>query len=190
MRQKTMYKEIFSVMIGVILISSNVLAFAVSSQYYGNNPLYLQPGESMETFFTLQNLASSEDVRLQARITEGADIIEMTDSSDIYDVPAGEKTRVNFIVTAPASAKKGDSFPVTIMFGTITSGEGPIALSGSIGKGFNLVIGAPSDFDENGNLKTNLSWIAYVVIALVIACAAIFIFYLRKRRNMKPKWKR
>lgn len=189
MIQKTMCKKIFLIMMTMVLISSNILAFAVSSQYYGGNPgnpLYLQPGGSIETFFTLQNLAGTEDIRLHARITEGQDIIELTDSSDIYDVPLGEKTRVNFIVTAPAGAKKGDTFPVTIMFGAITSGEGPIGLSGSIGKGFNVVIGDPSDFNEDGSLKTNFSWIVYVIIALAIACAAIFIFYLRKRKSFRP----
>ena len=189
MLRKKIHKEIFLVMVSLILFSSSVFAFAVSSQYYGGNPLYLQPGESTEMFFTLQNLASEEDVRLQAEITDGANIIELTDASDIYDVRVGEKVKVNFMVTAPADAKKGDSFPVTIMFGTITSGEGPIGLSGNIGKGFNVVIGEPSDFDENGNLKTNFSWVAYAVIALAIACAAISIFYLRKRRNKKSSKK-
>ena len=173
-----MCKEIFLIMTAVILISSNVLAFAVSSQYYGGNPLYLQPGESTETFFTLQNLASTEDVRLQARITDGNDIIKLTDSSDIYDVPAGEKTKVNFIVTAPANAKKGDTFPVTIMFSTATGGEGgPIALSGNIGKGFDVAIGAPSDF-EIKETKFPLT-ILYVITAIILAITTLII--IRKK---------
>ena len=184
MLQRKIQKEFFLAVLSIILVSTGILAFAVSSQYYNGNPLYLQPGESMEMFFTLQNLASEEGVRLQAAITEGENIIEVTDSSDIYNVPSGEKTKVNFIVTAPADAKKGDSFPITIMFGTITSGEGPIGLSGNIGKGFNIVIGEPSDFDENGNLKTNLSWIVYIVIAMAITLVGI-VFYLRKKQTGK-----
>jgi len=96
MLQRKIQKGFFLITMSLILLSNSILAFAVSSQYYGNNPLYLQPGESVEMFFTLQNLASTEDVRLQATVTEGEDIIELTDSSEIYDVPSGEKTKVNF----------------------------------------------------------------------------------------------
>lgn len=187
MMQKTICKKFFLVMIAVILVSSNILAFAVSSRYYERNPLYLQPGESTETFFTLQNLASEEDVHLQARIIAGEDVIELTDSSDIYVVPAGEKKRVNFIVTVPADAKKGDTFPITIMFGTITSGEGPIALSGSIGKGFNVVIGNPEDFNEDGSLKTNFLGVTYVAIALAIGIIGMVAFYLMKKQRARKK---
>jgi len=190
MKQKTTLKEIFLVMAAVILISSNVLAFAVSSRYYEGNPLYLQPGGSMETFFTLQNLAGTNDINLKAGIIVGEDIVEIIDDSDTYNVPLGEKAKVSLKITAPIDAKKGDMFPVTLMFTTIvTENESPIAFGGSVGKGFNVVIGEPSDFDENGNLKTNFSWVAYAVIALAIACAAISIFYLRKRRNKKSSKK-
>ncbi len=177
MRQKIMYKEILLV-IAIILFSSNILAFAVSSQYYEGNPLYLQPGERTETFFTLQNLASEEDITLQARIIAGDDIIELTDSSDIYLVPAGEKTKVNFIVTAPADAKKGDTFPVTIMFSTITgSNKGLVGLSGSIGKGFNLAIGEPSDFEAK---ETQFSpKVIYGLIGVVLIVIAFLI--IRKK---------
>lgn len=189
MRQKTIYKEIFWVMIAVILVSSNVLAFAVSSQYYERNPLYLQSGESAETFFTLQNLASEEDITLQARIIAGEDIIELTDSSDIYVVPAGEKTKVNFIVTAPADAKKGDSFPITIMFATITGGEGPIALSGSIGKGFNLAIGEPSDFEAKKKTKFSPKVIYGFIGVVLIVIAFLIIRKKFSKSNSRDKKK-
>jgi len=190
MKQKTILKEIFLVMVAIILISGNVLAFAVSSRYYEDNPLYLQPGESTETFFTLQNLAGTNDISLKAGIIVGENIVEITDNSDTYNVPLGEKAKVNLKITVPIDAKKGDMFPVTLMFTTIvTENEGPIALGGSVGKGFNVVIGEPSDFDENGNLKTNLSWIVYLIVSLIIAITIIgaVAFYLRKNRKISKK---
>ena len=187
MLQRKIQKEFFLVVLSIILVSTGILAFAVSSQYYERNPLYLQPGESIEMFFTLQNLASTEDVRLQATVTEGEDIIELTDSSEIYDVPSGEKTKVNFIVTAPVDAKKGDIFPISMGFATLTSGEGPIGLSGNIGKGFNLIVGEASDFDEKGNLKTNLSLAIFVITALATAIIGTAVFYLRKRKMLLKK---
>ena len=178
-----MYKEIFLAVMAVIFISSNVLAFAVSSQYYGGNPLYLQPGESTETFFTLQNLASTEDVRLQAKITEGENIVKLTDLSEIYNVPAGEKTKVNFLVTAPANAKKGDTFPVSMEFTTAAIGGGPIALSGSVGKGFNLVIGKDSDFTGN-KTQSKFSW-TYLIVALIVALVIVIYFVFKKKKFSK-----
>ena len=182
MKQNTNCKKVFLFLIAMILSVNSILAFAVSSRYYEDNPLYLQPGESTETFFTLQNLASPNDVSLQARIIKGEEIIELTDSSEIYYVPTGEKKIVNFIVAAPIDAKKGDVFPVTILFTTMTVGEGPIALGGSVGKGFNLVIGEPSDFNEDGTLKTNITLIYTIVVLIAIATVLGVVFYLRKNK--------
>ena len=86
-------------------IVPNVLAFAVSSQYYDTNPLYMQPGETVETFFTLQNLAGDRNVTIMARITYGEKIITLLDESDIYNVPLGEKKKVNFKITIPSDTK-------------------------------------------------------------------------------------
>ncbi len=188
MNFKKTYSETFLIITAIILFSSNIFAFAVSSQYYGGNPgnpLYLQPGESKEVFFTLQNLASEEDLRLQARISDGEDIFELTDPSEIYDVPSGEKTKVNFIVTAPADAKKGDIFPISMEFTAITSGTGPVGLSGSIGKGFNLAIGEPSDFEAK---ETKFSpKVIYGLIGVVLIVIAFLIIRkkLSKSKNKK-----
>ena len=184
------HKKILLFLLAVILLSGSILAFAVSSQYYESNPMYIQPGESQDIKLMLQNHAGTEDVSVKVEIKEGMEIIGLKESGDTFVIPKGDKIDLYFKVNAPSNSKKGDIFPVTIMFTSLTTSEGPIGLSGSIGKGFNVVIGQASDFDENGNLKTNLSWIVYVVIALAITCVTIFIFYLRKRRNTKIKGKR
>ena len=130
-----------------ILSVQSIFAFAISSAYYPDNPLYSRAGETQDVFMTLQNLAGSEDVHIRAVITKGNEYISLTDPSDVYLVPVGQKTKVNFRVTAPASAKKGDSFPVTIDFTTIKSGEGgTLAIASSIGQRFNIVIGEEKDF--------------------------------------------
>ena len=185
MKQKSKaYDWIFIIVVAIIILSSNINAFAVSSQYYEGNPLYLQPGESTETFFTLQNLASTEDVLLQARITEGNTVTELTDSSNIYSVPAGEKTKVNFIVTAPANAKKGDTFPISMEFTARTSGEGSVGLSGSIGKGFNLAVGDSSDFEVQ---ETKFPLITLYAITAIIVILAIITFVIIRKKFSKTK---
>ena len=188
MRQ-TFHKRIFTFLATLILLSSSILAFAVSSQYYEGNPLYLQPGEIREVKIMLQNHAGTEDVNVKAEIIEGQNIIQLNEPNDIFLVPKGEKIDVYFKINIPQDAKKGDIFPVTIMFASTTTSTGSIGLSGSIGKGFNVVIGNPRDFDENGNLKTNLSWMVYLIIPLIIAITIIgaVAFYLRKNRKISKK---
>ena len=88
-----MNKKIISLgMMGLLgFLLPLLAAFAVSSQYYDANPLYMQPGETVETFFTLQNLAGDKEVTLRADITDGKNILTLTDAAEVYIVPAGEK---------------------------------------------------------------------------------------------------
>jgi len=171
-------KTINMLIIGIIFLTPYLMAFAVSSQYYDNNPLYMKPGESVETFFTLQNVAGETNITVKAEITDGKNIVELSDVSDIYIVPKGEKTRVNFKVMAPSDSKIGDKFPLTIMFKTVTSqGENPIALSSSIGKGFEVIIGEPSRVEEVPIKKNNYLWIDLIVVLIVVI---IFVLINRK----------
>ncbi|MBI4116751.1 hypothetical protein HY449_03330 [Candidatus Pacearchaeota archaeon] len=173
--KKICHKKVFIFLATLILFSSSVLAFAVSSQYYEGNPLYLQPGETRDVKIMLQNHAGTEDVSIKTEISEGKEIVELKDSNDIFLVPQGGKTDVYFKISAPFNAKKGDVFPVTLMFASSTvGGEDPIGLSGSIGKGFNVVIGEPSDFEAkeakfSPKVIYGLIGVVLVVIAFLIA---------------------
>jgi hypothetical protein len=176
-----MKKIIFLVVIVCVLLFPSLMAFAVSSQYYDANPLYMQPGETVETFFTLQNLAGDKEVTLRADVTDGKDIITLTDPADVYTVPVGEKMKVHFSVHAPTDAKKGDVIPVTIIFTTITTSNGPVQIGSSIGKGFNVIIGQRSDFVEVPAQKTN-----YLLIGIVtIIALLIIVFIIKKFRGRK-----
>ena len=181
------HKKILLFLLAVILLSGSILAFAVSSQYYENNPMYLQQGESQDIKLMLQNHAGTEDVNVKVEIKDGKGIIELKEPSDTFVIPKGDKIDINLKVSAPSNSKKGDIFPVTIMFTSLTANEGPIGLSGSIGKGFNLIVGEASDFDENGNLKINLSWLVYTMVATVIAAVGAAVFYFVKKKSSSKK---
>ena len=182
MKQRNMiYKGILTIVATIILFSFNINAFAVSSQYYGGNPMYLQPGETTNIKLMLQNQAGARDVIIKMSITEGSDVIEPVESNDVLTVPKGNKIDVNFIVTAPSSAKKGDTFPISIEFTTVTSSEGPIALGGSIGKGFNLVIGEPSDFEVR-ETKFPLTAL-YVITAIILGIITLIIIRKKLSKN-------
>lgn len=199
-QQHTMMGSVF--MLILILVSINgIFAFAISSAYYSDNPLYMKAGETQDIFLTLQNLAGSEEVSVRAEITGGTEYVQLIDASDIYLVPVGEKTKVNMRVSAPLSAKKGDSFPVNILFTTVKSGEGgTLAIASSIGQGFTIVIGEERDFivtpeqveTPSQEIESPLSSvIMYVVIGCVLVLIVLyFLKSSKKKANARKKFQR
>lgn len=177
---KNIYTRI--ILIGIIFaLLPQVIAFAVSSKYYDGYPLYMQPGETTETFFTLQNIAGTQNITLKAKIEEGENIITLLDESDTYNVTIGGKVRVNFRINAPSDSKIGDKLPITIFFTQISTQEkGSVAIGGSIGKGFDVLIGQPSDFVPKEKPETNRS---YYIIALIIILIIIIFFVVKKSKN-------
>ena len=85
------YKKIFLFLLTGILLSSSIFAFAVSSQYYENNPMYLLPGETQDIKLMLQNHAGSEDVNVKVEVRDGGEIIELKELSDTFVIPKGDK---------------------------------------------------------------------------------------------------
>lgn len=182
-------KRILLSIIAIILLLNlyGVIAFAVSSQYYDNNPLYMQSGETVDTFFTLQNIAGTENITLKAKIEYGENILTLLDDTDIYVVPSGGKVKVNFKITAPTDAKKDDKFPITIMFTSLkTSSSGPVAIGASVGKGFDVIIIEPPILEETPTKeKIKISTIIYILIGIIILI--VIIFFVARNRGYKKR---
>ncbi len=171
----------------LILLTSSILAFAVSSKYYENYPMYLPAGESADIQLTLQNLASAEDVSVRAVIREGDGIIEMTDSSNEYLIPAGGKIPVNIKVTIPNDAKLQDAYTVNIQFVSITSTEsGTAGLASGIDKEFNVIVGTGAVSEKKMGfliLKKVLMTLGIILVIIIL----IRLFRRRKTSNKKKK---
>ena len=181
MKQKIIAKGIFLVVITLVLLASSVLAFAVSSRYYDGNPLYMQAGQTVEGKFLLQNHAGTEDVSVEADISQGADLIELIGPNN-YLVPKGGKVEVNYKITAPSDAKHGDKFPITIFFGGGNSGSGPISLSSNIGTGFDIVIGTESDFVKVENTSSfKINPLYFYIIGIIVLIIIIFVVMKNKK---------
>lgn len=187
--------------LSILFVLHGVFAFAISSAYYQDNPLYMKAGETQDIFLTLQNLAGEDDVSVRAEITGGTEYVKLIDASDIYLVPVGEKTKVNLRVSAPISAKKGDSFPVNIIFTTVQSGQGgTLALASSIGQRFTFVIGEEKDFRVSPKpLETpkqeNKSNLFLIIMSIVIGFVVILliVYFLKsskKKTNTRKKFQR
>ena len=129
-------------LIGIILFSSYVYAFAVSTAYWKENPLIVYPGETKEVYSTLQNIGETEDINIRAEIRQGEDIAELIDSSNIYLVPANGKTRVNFRVTMPADRQIGEKYNIKLAFTTVANAvKGTFGIGSAIEQNIDIFVG-------------------------------------------------
>ena len=186
MKNKKIIYQVGILMGILILLTTNILAFAVSSKYYEDYPIYLSAGETQEVQMTLQNLASTEDVNVRASIREGDGIIEITDASKDYLIPTGEKTIVNLKITIPSDAEIQEAYAIKIQFTTVTVSEsGTAGLASGISKEFNVIVGTPAAISEK-----KLKWLVFkkVLISLIgILVIIILIIWKVKKRKTSGK---
>jgi len=178
-----------------ILISSYAAAFAVSSTYWSENPLTISPGETKDFQFTLQNLAGSEEVTIKALITKGSELAEVIDPTNIYSVPAGEKTVVNLRATIPESASVGAVYPFEAVFTTVAKAEqGTFGIGSSIRQSFNVEVVerprpkeaapvVPEVLPEEKPETNILTWVTVIIVLLILL--AVIIIILKKRKKKK-----
>lgn len=167
----------------VIFVSGYASAFAVSSAYWSDNPLILNPGESRDIKIILQNVGGSEDLNVKRAISTGINVLEPLDSSDVFTIPAGGRTEVNFKAQVPADAQIEDVFHVDITFTTIASEEpGTFGFGSSISQKFDIIAGPlPMAQPE---IAPSLNKIIILLIAAVIVLV-IIIWFIRKRARNK-----
>ena len=184
----------------VVLMASSALAFAVSIEplpqdEQGNRVLYMMPGKEKGMAFVVQNGGGATNaVVMKADISEGSEIIRITDSSNVYNIPAGGRIDVNTLITIPSTAIIGDSYNVAISF-TISPDIGGIALGSSIQHKFKVVVGdepkpqqiAPPttiDFGEQEEIeKPKNRLLIYLIIAIIILIIIIISIIRRKKKN-------
>ena len=161
-------KKLILPLIALILASSMVFAFGVSSPYWEDNPMELSPGESEVVMLNLQNKAgATESVTATIRVLEGYELLSLP--QDTYEVAAGGETDVPVTVTIPSNAEAGDTYSIRMEVKEATSGEGGMV---AMGTGFlvefniNIVEGAGIGM----NTTTILSIIAIVIAAIIIYC--------------------
>ena len=183
-------KRIFIILMAVILLSSSVFAFAISSKYYSGKPLYVQPGQSVDTFLILQNVGKTEALEIRTEIKSGSEFIKLKDADGRYTIPGGTKLTVDYTASVPADANIGDLLPIYIIFTTVTSGEGgTLGIGSAIGQRFDIAVGQESDFIEPPILaelpESKVSFTLYWIIAAVILLIIIIIIVARKKKAKK-----
>ena len=172
--------EIF-VLIGIfILLAGSVSAFAVSGQYWKNNPVIIGPGETKDIKLILQNLAGDSDLTVRAEITEGSEIAELIDESNIYQIPLGTKTEVNIRISDPlGGAVESGNYTVKLSFTTLTTTEaGGFGFGNNIEREIPVIIQKPYSPREKG-----VSGIIYLVVGIVIILVLIIAIAKKKKKR-------
>ncbi len=178
-----MNKKIIIGLCMVFLLVGFVSAFAVSSTYWKENPLPISPGETKEIFVTLQNLGGDSNMTVKG-ISSDSDaeiIIEFIGSSDIYEIPIGTKTQVDFSVTVPEDAVIGETYFAIVSFNTITDSEsGGFGFGSSIERKIPLLITA--EVKESAKISFSYWWIYLIVVVVLII---VVVLLIKKKRNKK-----
>jgi len=167
----------------VLALASIVSAAGVASVYTRDNPLYLQPGESKDVQFNLQNLVGdATNMTLRAQVVNGTDLAVLTDSSKDYLVPFGTKdVMVNLRVTAPQTAQVGDQYDIGVSFTSVSEGaKGQFAFGSAFEQHFSVIVPAPP-VNNASSSSDNMMNIIYLVIGIVIVAGVIL--YVRKRNK-------
>jgi len=175
----------------LIILSSQVLAFAVSIPHLeedsnGNRVFYLMPGEEESMRFVVQNGGgATEEISITAAVTEGSEVIKITDATDTHIIPAGGRVDINTLITAPNDAQIGDTFNIAVGFGV---GSGGSFLSQRIQQKFILVMGeepkpqlAPEEETSKLTSKEIISnpWVMSIGAIIII----VIVWYLIKRKR-------
>ncbi len=165
----------------VLLVSSLVSAFGVSSPYWETNPAKMYPGQKLIINLNAQNLAgATEDVLASINVKEGANIIMLDKSS--YTIKAGETKDIPVVLKIPANAVVGSAYPVIIEVKTGSAGEsGAVAIGVGANIKFNVEIIQKTEEVED---QENYNLLIGVVIAVLVI---IIIYLLYKGKNKKRK---
>ena len=187
---KKIYIGIGMFLIGILVMNS-VLAFAVSSKYWEENPLTIGPGETEKAFIVLQNMAGTETVRARVTLMEGTNIAALDNPEMIYEIPVGEKVNVNFTVTIPpqesitgkavSSISPGGIYNLIFDVTTVsTQDAGSFGFGAGMQKVIPVAVVLP--IEEKTNISPFMYYLIIGTLALVITVIGILIVRNKKKK--------
>ena len=175
---KKIYLSSVFLLIGILMMGS-VFAFAVSSKYWEENPLTINPGETQKAFIILQNMAGTEIINARVSILSGSEIATMDEPNRIYEIPVGEKVQVNFTVSVPLESQIGGSYSIILDISTVNAeGGGPM----TFGTGMQKII--PVLITEEPKEKTSPG-VYYLIVGILLLLAVIVFIILKKNKKKK-----
>jgi acyl-CoA synthetase (NDP forming) len=179
---KKRYLSIF-LLIGIILLINTASAFAVSSQYWKENPIKIHPGQTQEVYVVLQNSGGDAPLTVKAEIIQGGEIANISDESNVYEVGIGQRVNVNLILSVPEDAEISSDYQLILNFVASTKeGDQTMGLESAIQKELPVIIvQEPKEVP-----KISGKWVYYLVAGIIILIIIIPII-LRKKKKKKRK---
>ena len=184
-----MVSTIFFILIIEISLVNAYLA--VTTQYSNNYPLQLSPGESIETFFKIQNEFEEGGQDLIIEVIPGeSNIAVFTNNELIYDIPSGESISIPIKITIPKEGAEGTKYTVSALFKSIPSEkEGTVGFVINIGKSFPvIVLASPEEraIEEVPSDKTKqgfLIWIILIILMITIIMVVVILILYTLKKN-------
>ena len=160
-------KILLSLLLGIIIASSLVSAFGVSTPYWDDNPLTAYRGSIKIVEINLQNMVGTDDVTVQAEITKGSEIASLDNTR--FVVKAGTSDTIAPLkITIPEEYVAGDKKPVEIEFKTVASeSSGMVSMGTGMVVGFDVLV--TDEPQKETSMKVIITWIAVGVIVVLTA---------------------
>jgi hypothetical protein len=187
MINKKIYLSIGILLMGILLIG-NVLAFAVSSMYWEENPLTIKPGETQKSFIVLQNMAGSETINARVTVLEGSDIVTLDNPNMIYEIPVGQTVNVYYTVIIPLTSVTGQATsPITggiynLIFDVTTvtpQGAGTFSFGSGMQKVVPVLITIPIIEKEVA------PWLYYLIVGLLVVIIIVVVVLIIRKKKRK-----
>jgi len=183
---KTNLKLSLGILLAALLLLPTVSAFGVSSGYWENHPLELEPGETRALSVSLQNMAGNKDMRLVAEIIKGGDVVQLIDPDKTYFVPVQtKKIPVNMMVTIPDDVIPGKEYEITISLTQLPLEDqgGVVQMTGAIVTRIPIVVVGESKVSAAPEEEVLFPTTYLVLIALIAVIGlATYLFKKRKRK--------
>ena len=189
LRQHRSYGIVLSLFaLFVLLFGSFVSAFGVSAPYWGDNPLYLSPGQTKEVVLGLQNLAGEpQDLIVEITLLDGGDIAVLQGNTTIALPFGSDNVPVPVTIFVPDTAENGDTWTVTLNFQTFVAEEvqdGTIQFNTGVQKSFDVIVPSQGGtaFQEQVaeifNLEGESPSLLLVVVVLVVVLVLLVLLFL------------
>ena len=173
----------------IVLCTSQVFAFAVSSTYHKGKPLELQPGESAEIDIKLQNMVGEGgDIVAEVELVEGNDIAQLSEDLVEVTVPFNTfTTRVPVQVTIPENAEIGTVKNIALSVAQKSESSGALlTLTTSYRVSIPVHIGEVSNSPpivEQPEVSVDVNSIVTVVSVLLLLVLFLLMMMYDKRRK-------
>jgi|SRR3989344_884897 len=179
-------------LISAILLAVSMASYAdatvgVTSFYYENNPLFVNPGETKEIMFTLQNHGGDADATVNVNIADGEEIAEFTDKNLEYSVELeSDGIPVPLRITIPENAQPDQEWNVGASFiiSYTPRGGGAVQFSSTYFKDFKVIVkeSAPTAQATRDTSLLNSPLMSFIFLIVILAVLMLIMKLIKRRK--------